>query len=142
MKSTQTVRIRIRRCAVEPSNHRHRDLLRTHASRPRHRRAAKTAMNRWSRLAFWCAVIAMGGGMVLAKAQQSKETALIAGDHPVTVEQVLEKLKAEGWSDVVIARDGRYLKVTGILNGQTGNVAVDSQTGRLKVNANDDEDDD
>ena len=79
---------------------------------------------------------------MLAKAQQSKETALIAGDHPVTVEQVLEKLKAEGWSDVVIARDGRYLKVTGILNGQTGNVAVDSQTGRLKVNANDDEDDD
>jgi hypothetical protein len=84
----------------------------------------------------------MGGGMVLAKAQQSKEVALIAGDHPVTVEQVLEKLKAEGWSDVVIARDGRYLKVTGILNGQTGNVAVDSQTGRLKVNANDDDDDD
>jgi len=99
-------------------------------------------MNRWSRLAFWCAVIAMGGGMVLAKAQQSKEVALIAGDHPVTVEQVLEKLKAEGWSDVVIARDGKYLKVTGILNGQTGNVAVDSQTGRLKVNANDDNDDD
>ena len=98
-------------------------------------------MNRWSRLAFWCAVIAMGGGMVLAKAQQSKEAALIAGDHPVTVEQVLEKLKAEGWSDVVIARDGKYLKVTGILNGQTGNVAVDSQTGRLKVNANDDDDD-
>ena len=54
----------------------------------------------------------------------------------------MEKLKAEGWSDVVIARDGKYLKVTGILNGQTGNVAVDSQTGRLKVNANDDDDDD
>ena len=92
-------------------------------------------MNRWSRLAFWCAVIAMGGGMVLAKAQQSKEAALIAGDHPVTVEQVLEKLKAEGWSDVVIARDGKYLKVTGILNGQTGNVAVDSQTGRRIADA-------
>ncbi|MFZ1090092.1 MAG: hypothetical protein WAN75_12650 [Xanthobacteraceae bacterium] len=55
---------------------------------------------------------------------------------------MVEKLKAEGWSDVVIARDGKYLKVTGILNGQTGNVAVDSQTGRLKVNANDDNDDD
>ena len=61
-------------------------------------------MKRLSKLTFGCVFIAMAGGLVLAKAQQSKETALITGDRPVTVEQVMEKLKADGWSEIVISR--------------------------------------
>jgi hypothetical protein len=99
-------------------------------------------MNRLSKLTFGCAVIAMAGGLVLAKAQQSKETALIAGDRPVTAEQVVEKLKADGWSEIVISRDGRYLKVSGLVNGRKGQLAVDSQTGRLQADADGDDDDD
>ena len=99
-------------------------------------------MNCLSKLTFGCAVIAMAGGLVLAKAQQSKETALIAGDRPVTAEQVVEKLKADGWSEIVISRNGKYLKVSGQVNGQAGTVAVNSQTGRLKADADDDDDDD
>jgi len=99
-------------------------------------------MNRLSKLTFGCVVIAMAGGLVLAKAQQSKETALIAGDRPVTVEQVMEKLKADGWSEIVISRNGRYLKVSGLVNGQAEKVAVDSQTGQFKADADDDDDDD
>ena len=99
-------------------------------------------MNHVSKLTFGCAVIAVAGGLVLAKAQQSRETALIAGDRPVTAEQVVEKLKADGWSEIVIARDGRYLKVSGLVNGKTGKLAVDSQTGRLKADADGDDDDD
>jgi hypothetical protein len=99
-------------------------------------------MNHVSKLTFGCAVIAMAGGLVLAKAQQSKETVLIAGDRPVTAEQIVEKLKADGWSEIVISRDGRYLKVSGLVNGQTGKVAVDSQTGRVKADADGDDDDD
>jgi cytochrome c-type biogenesis protein CcmE len=98
-------------------------------------------MNRLSKLMFGCAVIAMAGGLVLAKAQQSKETALIAGDRPVTVDQVVQKLKADGWSEIVISRNGRYMNVSGLVNGQSGKVAVDSQTGRLKADADDDDDD-
>ena len=98
-------------------------------------------MSALSKLAFGCAVIAMAGGLVLAKAQQSKETALIAGDGPVTVDQVVQKLKADGWSEIAISRNGRYLNVSGLVNGQSGKVAVDSQTGRLKVDADDDDDD-
>jgi hypothetical protein len=60
----------------------------------------------------------------------------------VTAEQVVEKLKADGWSEIVIARDGRYLKVSGLVNGKTGKLAVDSQTGRLKADADGDDDDD
>jgi hypothetical protein len=99
-------------------------------------------MNRLSKMMFGCAVLAMAGGLVLAKAQQSKETALITGDRPVTAEQVVEKLKADGWSEIVISGSGRYLKVSGLLNGRIGKLAVDSQTGRLKADADDDDDDD
>jgi hypothetical protein len=99
-------------------------------------------MNRLSRLAPGCVVIAMIAGLVLAKAQQSKEAALFSGDRPVTAEQVVEKLKADGWSEIVISRNGRYLKVSGLVNGQAGKLAVDSQTGRLKADADDDDDDD
>ena len=99
-------------------------------------------MSSLSKLAFGCAVIAMAGGLVLAKAQQSKETALIAGDGPVSVDQVVQKLKADGWSEIAISRNGRYLNVSGLVNGQSGKVAVDSQTGRFKADADDDDDDD
>ena len=99
-------------------------------------------MSNLSKLAFGCAVIAMAGGLVLAKAQQSKETALIAGDRPVTVDQVVQKLKADGWSEIAISRNGRYLNVSGLVNGQSGKVAVDSQTGQFKADADDDDDDD
>jgi len=99
-------------------------------------------MNHVSKLTFGCAVIAVAGGLVLAKAQQSRETALIAGDRPVTAEQVVEKLKTDGWSEIVISRDGRYLKVSGLVNGKTGKLAVDSQTGRLRADADGDDDDD
>jgi hypothetical protein len=99
-------------------------------------------MNRLSKLMFGCTVIAMAGGLMLAKAQQSKETTFIAGDRPVTAEQVVEKLKADGWSEIVISGNGRYLKVSGLVNGQAGKLAVDSQTGRIKADADDDDDDD
>jgi hypothetical protein len=99
-------------------------------------------MNRLSKLAFGCAVIAMAGGLVLAKAQQSKEDSLIADDRPVTPEQVVEKLKADGWSEIVVSRNGRYFKVSGLVNGQARKMAVDSQTGRFTADADDDDDDD
>jgi len=98
-------------------------------------------MNRLPKLMFGCSLIAMAGGLVLAKAQQNKETALIAGDRPVTADQVVQQLKADGWSEIVISRNGRYLNVSGLVNGQSGKVAVDSQTGRLKADADDDDDD-
>jgi hypothetical protein len=54
----------------------------------------------------------------------------------------MEKLKADGWSEIVISRNGRYLKVSGLVNGQAEKVAVDSQTGQFKADADDDDDDD
>ena len=98
-------------------------------------------MKRLAGLAVGCAVIGITGGLMLAKAQQSKGTVLIAGDRPVTAEQILGKLKSDGWSDVVMSRNSKYFQVSGVVNGQSGNIAVDSLTGRLRADDDDDDDD-
>jgi len=41
----------------------------------------------------------------------------------------------------VISREGRYMQVTGLLDGKAGKIAVDSQTGRLRASGDDDDDD-
>jgi hypothetical protein len=84
-------------------------------------------------------LVAGTAGLLVANTEQHRGTALIAGDVPVTEDQVRTKLQADGWSDVQIRRDGRYLQVTAVKGGQPGKMAVDSQTGRLRA---DDDDDD
>ena len=87
------------------------------------------------------ALLVGSAGLMIANAQQADSPALIAGDRPVTAEQVLEKLQTDGWSNVAISRNGRYIEVTGSLNGETSKMAVDSQTGRLRADNDDDDDD-
>ena len=97
-----------------------------------------------NRLITWTlggALLAAASGLMIANAQQSSAPAFIAGDRPVTAEQVREKLQTDGWSNVVISRNGRYIEVTGSLNGQAEKVAVDSETGRLRAASDDDDDD-
>jgi len=100
------------------------------------------AMNR---LIVWVAggtLVVAAAGLMIANAQQSSALVFIAGDRPVTAEQVREKLQSDGWSNVVVSRNGRYIEVTGSLNGEAGKMAVDSQTGRLRAADDDDDDDD
>jgi hypothetical protein len=80
-------------------------------------------------------------GLMIANAQQASAPTFIAGDRPVTAQQVLEKLQTDGWSNVAISRNGRYIEVTGSLNGEASKMAVDSQTGRLRADNDDDDDD-
>jgi hypothetical protein len=77
-------------------------------------------------------------GVLIATAEQSKSPVFIAGDQPVTEDQVRQKLQSEGYSNVQIVRQGQYFEAMGSKDGQTGKVTVDSQTGRLR----DDDDDD
>ena len=87
------------------------------------------------------ALLAGSVGLTIANAQKAQAPALIAGDRPVTAEQVLQKLQTDGWSNVAISRSGRYIEVTGSRNGEVGKMAVDSQTGRLRADNDDDDDD-
>jgi hypothetical protein len=87
------------------------------------------------------AFLAGSVGLTIANAQQAQAPAFIAGDRPVTAEQVLQKLQTDGWSNVAISRSGRYIEVIGSRNGEVGKMAVDSQTGRLRADNDDDDDD-
>jgi hypothetical protein len=87
------------------------------------------------------ALLAGSVGLTIANAQQAQAPAFIAGDRPVTAEQVLQKLQTDGWSNVAISRSGRYIEVTGSRNGEVGKMAVDAQTGRLRADNDDDDDD-
>ncbi len=80
-------------------------------------------------------------GVAMVTAESSKGPVLIAGDQPVSEDQVRQKLQSDGWSNVQIVREGRYLEAIGSKNGQTSKVAVDAQTGRLRAATDDDEDD-
>src|SRR6516162_6785475 len=99
-------------------------------------------MNR--RLLVWIigGVLVVGAaGVLIATAEESggPGPVFIAGDQPVTEEQVRQKLQSEGYSNVQIVRQGRYFDATGSKDGTTGRIAVDSQTGRIRAD-DDDED--
>src|SRR5215471_20013412 len=79
-------------------------------------------------------------GVAVVTAEPSKGPVFIAGDQPVTEDQVRQKLQSDGWSDVQILREGRYLEAMGSKNGETMKVAVDAQTGRLRATDDGDED--
>ena len=79
--------------------------------------------------------------LVMTMVEPTRGRVLIAGDKPVTEDQVRQKLQSEGWSNIQIARDGRYLEATGAKDGQTSRMDVDSQTGRLRADDDDDDDD-
>jgi hypothetical protein len=84
------------------------------------------------------AAVLATAGMVIATAE-TRGPVFIAGDKPVTEEQVRAKLQADGYGDIRIAREGQYFEAVGAKDGKTAKLRVDSRTGRL---ANDDDDDD
>jgi hypothetical protein len=92
---------------------------------------------------------AIGGGalliastaLVIVMAEPIKGPVFIAGDQPVTEDQVRQKLQSDGWSNVQIVRDGRYLEAIASKNGQNSKVVVDSQTGRLRAGDDGDDED-
>lgn len=87
----------------------------------------------------------LGGATILAAAGAMMAVAetpgpvFIAGDKPVTEEQVRAKLQADGYGDIRVAREGAYYEVSGAKDGKTSKLRVDSRTGRI---ASDDDDDD
>ncbi|HEY6983852.1 hypothetical protein [Reyranella sp.] len=83
----------------------------------------------------------VGTGIVIATAAP-KGPVFIAGDQPVTEDQIRKKLLSDSYSNVHIVRQGRYFEATGARDGKTDKIRVDSQTGRLAVDDDDDDDDD
>ena len=96
-------------------------------------------MNRRIAAALIGGAMLVGATGVLIATAQPRGAVFIAGDKPVTEDQVREKLQSEGYSNVQIVRQGNYLEALGSKDGKTGKLVVDARTGRL---ADDDDDDD
>jgi len=79
-------------------------------------------------------------GVAIVVAEPTKGPAFIAGDQPVTEDQVRQKLQSDGWQNVNIVRDGRYFEAIASKDGKNSKIVVDAQTGRLRA-ADDDDDD-
>ena len=96
-----------------------------------------------TRIAAWvlgAARLAAVAGFMIANAGEPGNC-FIGGDRPVTTEQVREKLQSDGWSNILIFRNGPNIQVTASRNGETNSVIVDSQTGRLRADGDDDDND-
>src|SRR5262245_1399965 len=100
-------------------------------------------MNRSQMWAIGVTGIAVIGavGFAYVMAEVNRGTVFIGGARPATEDQVRQKLQSEGWSDIQVARDGRYLEATGSKDGQASKMEVDSRTGRLRAGDDDDDDD-
>jgi hypothetical protein len=88
-------------------------------------------MNKVLVVAVIGAILGGGVGVVMATAEDGEGPVFIAGNIPVTVDRVREKLVSEGWTNIHIANEGRYLEALGLKDGKTNSIVVDSITGRL-----------
>jgi hypothetical protein len=88
------------------------------------------------------ALLSTAMNLMVVNAQQRQGAVFIAGDKPVTEDQVRAKLQTDGWSDVQINRSGHYFQVTANKNGEAGKIVIDEQTGRVPANSDGDDDDD
>jgi hypothetical protein len=75
---------------------------------------------------------------VLVAARFDSNQVFIAGDQPVSVDQVRQKLETDGWSNVQATRQGRFIVAIGSRNGEEIRVQVEALTGRLRVTDDDD----
>ena len=78
-------------------------------------------------------------GAAVVTADTERGPVFIAGDKPVTEDQVRQRLESDGWSNVQIVHEGPYLEAVGSKYGQAFKVAVDGRTGWLRA-ADDDDD--
>jgi hypothetical protein len=86
------------------------------------------------------AALITASGAWIAMAALDQRPVFIAGDQPVTEDQVRQKLQRDGFLDVRILRQGRAFEATGAKDGKVAKFVVDAQTGRL-VGDDDDDDD-
>jgi hypothetical protein len=100
----------------------------------------RASMVRWVIPLVSCAILIGAAGLVKVIAP-SPGPVFIAGDKPVSEELVHNKLGAEGWTDVRTLHEGQYILATGVRSGQAQKIFVDSRTGRLRGQPDDDDDD-
>jgi hypothetical protein len=82
----------------------------------------------------------IGAAVAVFLAMQSENRRVfIAGDQPVTNDQVRLKLESDGWSNIEVTRKGRFIVAVASRNGQEKTIQVEALTGRMRITDDDDE---
>lgn len=95
-----------------------------------------------NRMLVWGLIGAvLGGGLaaLIAAYDESEGQMVIAGDLPLTEDQVRGQLASRGWVDLTLTHDERYIEVSGKAAGQVAHMTVDSLTGKIISNDSDDD---
>ena len=98
-------------------------------------------MNRRIAAALMGSAILLGATGILIATAEPRGAVFIAGDKPVTEDQIREKLQSDGYSNVQIVRQAGFFEALASKDGKTSKIMVNAQTGRL-VSGDDDDDDD
>jgi hypothetical protein len=93
----------------------------------------------WS-IAGGVLIAAVAAVVVMAPERKNPAFDFIAGNRPVTEEQVQQKLVVDGWRDVQVIVRGRYFVAKATKDDRTDTFYVDSLTGRLRGEDDDDDD--
>ena len=86
------------------------------------------------------ALIAVAAAFVFAATERESGPVFIEDGKPVTVDQVREKLAADGWTGVQAMLRGRFVIAMASKEGRTEAFFIDTRTGRLHQNDDDDDD--
>jgi hypothetical protein len=102
----------------------------------------KTSMDRAIPWSIGGALLLAAAAALVVGALERKNPAFdfIAGNRPVSEDQVRQKLLSDGWANVQIVVRGRYFVATASKDGRTDAFSVDSLTGRLRGEDDDDDD--
>lgn len=87
-----------------------------------------------NRVLMWGFVGALlGGGLaaLIAIYDETEGQMVIAGDLPLTEDQVRSQLTARGWADMTTTHDARYIEISGKALGRPAHMMVDSLTGKI-----------
>ena len=87
-----------------------------------------------NRVLLWSLVGALlGGGLaaLIATYDEAEGQMVIAGDLPLSEDQVRGQLATRGWADLNLTHDERYIEVSGTTSGRAAHMTVDSLTGKI-----------
>jgi hypothetical protein len=77
--------------------------------------------------------------VVFLAVQSDNSRVFIAGDQPVSTDQVRQKLLSDGWSNIQISEKGRFIVAVASRNGQEKTIEVEALTGRIRISDDDEE---
>jgi hypothetical protein len=91
-------------------------------------------------LAAFAIAVAAGAASIYA-ASNSSGGRLIPGSGPITEQQIRDKLTADGFSNIQIRLKGGVFETVATKDGRQAELAVDAQSGTVRTDRDDDDDD-